>query len=278
MSRFVVALRLSLLTLSRSWFFLVSLLPPVLILLLTGAIAAGLAFYPNLEQDQFQAFGYLAALTIFLFLFGLALILGVIAVKRELRERSVKMLLCRPVGFHQWLAARLLGGVIVLTVAAVANGVALAATLGVLGFPFGRDQVMAGFLVYASLIALYAYAAFLSTVMHEIPAAMVAVFFNGPIYRGIAYLGMTIAKGIEAATENKFSSDLVTRIFQAVYVPWPDTFLPTSLFTILNLDGASHPFPPTFLTDGAWAVLYAANLILIFYALTAAVLRRRNLT
>lgn len=278
MSRFLVAVRLAVLALSRSWFFLAGLLPSLLTLGAAIILSAGLAFYPRIETGTFEVFGYVAALGVFVFLFALALLLGVISVKRELRERSVKMLLCRPVGFHQWLASRFLAGGIVLTAAAVANAAGLGAFLAATGWNLRFEHAIMACLAFASLVALYTYAVFLSTFLHEIPAAAGALLVNGPLFRGGAYLLIMIAYGIESATDGRFKAGLVAAFFQAAYVPWPDTFQPTSLFTILNLDPISHPFPATFPVDAAWSILYAINLILIFYAASAAVLRRRNLT
>lgn len=279
MNRFLVALRLGILTLSRSWLFLLGLAPSVLLMLLAGAMRVMHTGGPGvIVSTQLTAVGALAAVALFLFLFGLALLLGVIAVKRELRERSVKMLLCRPVGFHQWLTSRLLGGGIVLVVAGIANGAGLAALMASLGIDLTLDHAIAGILVLASLLALYAYAACLSTFLHEVPAALLAVLVNGPLFRGIAWLVFLIGRQIEAAASRDVPMDVIIGFFQAAYVVWPDTFHPTSVWSFQNLEPALAPFPPTFHADAAWSLLYALNLVLILYAVTASILKRRNLT
>lgn len=276
MSRFLVAFRLSILTLSRSWFFLVSALPPVFILLLSGVLAVTARLNDKISMDQIRPFGYIIALALFVFLIVLAVILGVIAVKREIRDRSAKMLLCRPIGFHQWLGARFLGGIAVLTFATVANGAAFWAALTVLGFDPGFYHATTFLLTYSALVALYAYAAFLSTWMHEIPAGFLALIVNGPLFRGVAFIANAIAGGIEASRPGVSMAGL-RAVFDMLYVPWPDTFFPTSLYSIINLDPA-RPLPITFVPDAAWAIAYAVDLTLIFYALSAAILKRRNLT
>lgn len=278
MSRFLVALRLAVLALSRSWFFLAGLLPSLLTLGAAILVTAGLSFYPAIETGNLEPFGYLAAAGVFTFLVALALLLGVIAVKRELRERSVKMLLCRPVGFHQWLASRFLAGAVVLAAAAVANAAGLAAFLAASGWTLRFEHAVMACLTFSAVLALYAYAAFLSTFLHEIPAAVTALVVNGPLFRGAAYLVVLIAHGVQLATEGRVQAEMVAAFFRAAYIPWPDTFQPTSLFSFINLDPTSHPFAATFLVDATWSILYAINLILIFYAASAAILRRRNLT
>ena len=122
----------------------------------------------------------------YLFLFAAAL--GLLAVSSHLRDRSIKMVVTKPLPPEMWLLSHFLSAVLMF-VALAAGAVALsAALLWGWGIPFQAGLLYLAGVTVASCLIVFSYLTFLSSVMHPAVAGLVALTLQEATFRALSEL------------------------------------------------------------------------------------------
>ena len=270
MKRFEVALSLQLLYLRRSRYFVVLCLPCVLLLSLITLIC--LVRVNGGEVKGFWSFGIMAIYLEWFFFLVMSVQMGSNALKHELNERTAKIVLTRPIGFHGWAISRVLGGAIVLTFGYVANVICIVLLNTVMDLPFDLASLGVGaILTWASFVGLYIYATMFSIIFNETTSGFLAIVVNGPL---IKIMFSVVSALNSVAQQFELSLQPLVELCKAIYFVIPNTFFALSAF---NTDEIYSELTRDFVERAAWAMIYEFDLWIILYLITAWVLSKKNL-
>ena len=207
----------------------------------------------------------------YLFLFAAAL--GLLAVSSHLRDRSIKMVVTKPLPPEMWLLSHFLSAALMF-VALAAGAVALsAALLWGWGIPFQAGLLYLAGVTVASCLIVFSYLTFLSSVMHPAVAGLVALTLQEATFRALSELAAS-GGGVVAGPIYKA---LLAAIQQGLYfvyavlpsyVPFPEAVARVQ---------ASYRVETGDLGTLLLCLVYSLVLSALLFLLAVAALRRRRL-
>jgi ABC-type transport system involved in multi-copper enzyme maturation permease subunit len=243
---------------------LVGLLIVILFLISIGPTA----FTASKKFDTIQALvstaeGYLILL---------AALVGLVTISHHLRSRSLKLVITHPCPMETWVLSHFAAALCVVSM--LFMGI-LALALGLFaawGVPVQWGIVYVLLQSLCSAMVIFAFLLFLSTVVHPVVAALIALIFNPDSLRWMITI---IRAQMELHPDGHFMTldPLLMTVFQGLYMVWPE-YYPFAEQTA-RLQGsyrvAAGDGYLVFLT-----VLYSLLLCALSFFLTTAVLNRKR--
>lgn len=249
-------------------------LPAALLLLLLVPALLYRVAGTGMKNDLWRNIAMLLQFLVWLYLTVISLLMGIVSISHEIRERSAKMILTRPVGFHAWIFSRYLAGLLIIAVITAINFSLLEGIFWAAGAHPDLTHLAAIKLLVASNLALYSYAFALSLATPPVLAGFLAMIMNGPTLKLAAQIAFGVRSMLNATSSGSPVGEMLIGLIRGLYVVFPDTFHSGSLVE-------SHQFfmgfPKGFLHDAAWSALYSLDLIVIFYGVSYVLLKRKNL-
>lgn len=207
------------------------------------------------------------------YVYLLAVALGLLAVSSHLRDRSIKMVLTRPVPPALWLGSHWLSAALLLA-ALTAGSVALTAgALALWGIPWQAGFAYLGLITWLRCLVVFSFLIFLTTFLHPVLAGLVALVFQPATFYGLATWTASAAQTAETAAGRAGLGALSHLLYL--------------LYTVLPLSGlaggseerisGSYRAGMADLRDIGVALVYTAVLAALFLALSSRELGRRRL-
>ncbi len=211
------------------------------------------------------------ALNFYFFLFAAAL--GLIGASGHLRDRSIKMVLTKPVAPELWLLSHWLAAALVL-VGLVAMNLALVTTLFLSwGVPLQNGMAYLGLSVLCRCLILFSYLTFLSILMHPALAGVLVLLLQQETFYQLGLLTAS-AQGLSGAGLYRSFLGIVRQGLLLIYkvLPVYDPY-PGALGRVSSSFRIEAGDLPTLLLTA----LYAVAISSLFYLLATASVRRRRL-
>lgn len=209
-------------------------------------------------------------LDVYLLLFAAAL--GLLGVSSHLRDRSIKMVMTKPVSPELWLLSHFVAAGTVM-VALVALNVLLTTGLFLLWeIPLQDGLVYIGVTSVTRSLILYAYLTFLSVLMHPAIAGVMALLLRQDLFYQLALLASSAQRLSDSELYNGFLGaihHLMLFVYKVlpVYDPYPET---------LGRIGSSFRIEDGDLSTLGLTVLYSLAASALLYLLAVSTLRRRR--
>lgn len=209
-------------------------------------------------------------LNFFLFLFAAAL--GLLGVWSHLRDRSIKMVMTKPVPPELWLLSHFAAAGAVMIVL-VAGNVLLTTGLFLLwDVPVQDGIVFLGLSSICRCLILFAYLTFLSVLMHPAVAGVVVLLLQQETFYQLALLTSSAREFVEAGVYRALLGAIrhgLVFVYKVlpVYEPYPET---------VHRIGSSFRLADGDLSTLGLTLLYTLAIAGLFYLLAVAALRRRR--
>jgi hypothetical protein len=206
------------------------------------------------------------------FLFMVGAILGLVTVSHHVRTRSLKLVVTHPCTMEAWVLSHFVSALIV--VATLFVGILAIALILFLvwGLPVQWGLVYVVVLGLCSTMVIFAFLLFLSTIVHPVVAALIAMIFTPG---SLLWLNTTFRAQTEMLPDGylKTVNQLVQVIFRGLYLLWPEYSPLTGQLTTLQ---ASYRITSGDIYLVFTAVLYTTVLCALSFFLTSAVLKKRR--
>ncbi len=226
------------------------------------------AFTSSKKFDTIQAFVSTAEG----FLVVMAALLGLVTISHHVRTRSLKLVVTHPCTMETWVLSHFMSAMIVMVT--LFGGVLLVA-LGlflVWGLPVQWGLVYVVLLGLCSAMVIFAFLLFLSTVVHPVVAALVAMIFTPG---SLLWLNTTFQAQTEMLPDGylKTVNEIVQVLFRGLYLLWPEYSPLSGQLTTLQ---ASYRITSGDTYHLFMATLYTTLLCALSFFLTSAVLKRKS--
>jgi ABC-type transport system involved in multi-copper enzyme maturation permease subunit len=206
------------------------------------------------------------------FLVMLAAVLGLVTISHHVRTRSLKLVITHPCSMETWVLSHFVSALIVVTT--LFAGVLLLA-LGlflVWGVPvqWGLFYVLLQSL--CSAMVIFAFLLFLSTVVHPVVAALIALVFSPETLRWLITIIKAQAEMVPDGVLKTLDQILLT-VFHGLYLVWPE-YSPFAEQTTRLQRSYLVAAGDTWVI--VLTVLYTTLLCALSFFLTSAVLKRKR--
>jgi ABC-type transport system involved in multi-copper enzyme maturation permease subunit len=210
-------------------------------------------------------------LNYFYFLFAAAL--GLVSVSSHLRDRSIKMVMTKPVRPEIWLGSHFVAAALVFIGLVVINLMVTSTLMLVWRIPLQSGLVMLAATTACRCLILFSFLTFLSALVHPVLAGVLALLFQDGLFYQLSTLTASAQRLAESDIYKSFLAAikyglLIIYKVLPVYSPFQAEF--SSVEQSLRVESV-HLLP--FL----WTALYAATFSTLLFLLTAWALRNRRL-
>lgn len=202
-----------------------------------------------------------------------AAVLGLVSVSSHVRDRSIKMVMTKPVAPAVWLGAHFVAAGLVLACLVVGNLLVSTGLFALWGIPWQSGPLFLGVTTLLRCLVLFSFLTFLSLVMHPVVAGITALILREGTFYQLSLLAASaermasagwykgLIRGIEALLA------LVYRVLP-IYDPYGDAV--AAVATSFRVE-SSHLLPLL------WTTAYTAAFAALLFVLTLAALRRKRL-
>ena len=210
--------------------------------------------------------------TINVYLLLFAATLGLLGVWSHLRDRSIKMVMTKPVSPDLWLLSNFIAAGLVM-VALMAFNMLLTTGLFLLwDVPLQDGLAYLGLVSICRCLIVFSYLTFLSVLMHPAVAGVVALLMRPDTFYTLAMLATSAQKLADAALYKAFlggASHAMLFVYRVLpmYDPYPGT---------VRRIGSSFRLEAGDLSTLGLTVLYSLTVSALLYLLAVASLRRRR--
>ena len=210
-------------------------------------------------------------LNYFYFLFAAAL--GLVSVSSHLRDRSIKMVMTKPVRPEVWLGSHFIAAALVFVGLMVVNLLVTSTLMLFWGIPLQSGLIMLAATTVCRCLILFSFLTFLSVLVHPVLAGVLALLFQDGLFYQLSTLTASAQRLAESDIYRSFLAAtkyglLIVYKVLPVYSPFQEEF--ASVEQSLRVESV-HLLP------FFWTALYAATFSTLLFLLTVWALRNRRL-
>lgn len=206
------------------------------------------------------------------FLTMVGAILGLVTISHHVRTRSLKLVVTHPCTMETWVLSHFVSAFIVVTALFVVVLATALVLFLVWGLPVQWGLVYVIVLGLCSAMVIFAFLLFLSTIVHPVVAALIAMIFTPG---SLLWLNTTFRAQTEMLPDGylKTVNEVVQLIFHGLYLVWPEYSPLTGQMTTLQ-ESYRITSGDTYLLFVA--VIYSTLLCALSFFLTSAVLKKKR--
>jgi ABC-type transport system involved in multi-copper enzyme maturation permease subunit len=207
------------------------------------------------------------------FCFVFSALLGLLSVSQHVRSRSVKLVLTRPFPLGGWVLSHVVSGAIFIAVMHLFILIGATVLFMVWDLPFQSGLLVEVGVSAFACLTVFTFMMLLSTVVHPLVAAVVAIVFNPASVQGILTMIEVPRRSAESALGG-FFYDLLAWLFTGVYYLLPEYYpFSEGLQTVFNTYRVSLFDTPYLILSAMYTPIVAALCLL----LSIVVLERKRL-